>query len=109
MAGKTTGNQAVPLSFPVKDPDEVLDFAIDWSDALDGDTISSSTWSVDADNDDAVLDISVSGHPASFTDTTATLWCESGTAGVRYKLYNTVVTAGGRTLQESVYIKVAAK
>lgn len=99
----------MPLSFPAKDPDEILDFTIDWTERLDGDTISSSSWAVDADNDDAVLDISVSGHPSSFTDTTTTLWVESGTDDVRYKVFNTIVTAGGRTMQEAVYIKVAAK
>ena len=34
------------LEWDFKDPDEVLDYRVDWSARLDGDTIASSTWEV---------------------------------------------------------------
>ena len=38
------------LKWPDKDPDEQLDYSIDWSNALGTNTISSVTWKVrDAD------------------------------------------------------------
>ena len=34
------------ISWPSKDPDEVLDYELDWSLRLAGDTIVTSTWTV---------------------------------------------------------------
>lgn len=89
------------LKWPDKDPDEVLDYEINWSDRLDGDTISSSTWILPDDGVEKESDTS--------TTTATTIWLSGGTLGETYELTNRVVTAGGRTMDQSVRIKLKAK
>lgn len=89
------------LSWPFKDPDEVLDYHIDWSDRLDtGDTIVTSTWTVPTgitlDDDDQ-------------TTTTTTVWLSSGTLATTYEILNRIVTAAGRTMDQTVKLKIKAK
>lgn len=83
-----------------KDPDEEADYTIDWSGDLGEDTIATSTW----------LDISSgigTGTPAStFTDTTATIWITGGDPGEVYDLTNRITTAGGRTYDQEVALRV---
>lgn len=85
------------LVWPDKDPNDVLDYRVDWSSRLEGDTISTSTWIVPSGitQDSAVSD-----------DSTSTIWLSGGTAGETYSLTNRVVTDGGRTMDQSVRIKV---
>lgn len=68
-----------------KDEDSVLSYTIDWSRVLGSDTISTSTWAVDAG------DVTASSSSNTTTTTTTTV---SNTDGV---LKNTIVTAGGLT------------
>lgn len=90
------------VSFPHKDPDEVKDYVLDWSDRLDtGDTISTSAWSVVTTGVDLITIDSDDND-----DTTTTVWLSAGTLDVQYELLNRVVTTGGRTLDQTVYIKV---
>lgn len=59
-------------SLPAKDPNDILDYQVDWSRRLDpGDTISTATFSLTTA---AGLTISSS----SKTDTTATVWLTGG-------------------------------
>lgn len=91
------------LSWPaVKDPDEVKDYKLDWAAMLDTDTISTSTWSV-AVGAGLVIDSN------SKTNTDTTVWLSAGTAGVTYELLNRVVTAGGRTYDQTCKLKVKSK
>jgi hypothetical protein len=93
------------IVFPFKDPDEVLDYTVDWSDRLGADTINDSSWEMSADNSDDELDID------SDTNTTdsSTVWLSGGTIGVSYELTNRVVTAGGRTMDQTCKIKIKRK
>lgn len=84
----------------VKDPDEVLDYIRDWSALLDGDTISTSTWTAD---DGIIVDSS------SNTTTTATIWLSGGTVNQNYSVVNRIVTAGGRTHEKTLTFKIRAK
>jgi hypothetical protein len=87
------------MAFPdfTKDSHEVLDYRVDWSEWLDADTISTSTWHVpdgitqDAENE---------------TTTTATIWLSGGTTGENYNVTNHITTAGGRTGERTITIKV---
>ncbi len=88
------------LSWPPKDPDEVLDYEIDWSPRLGADTILTSTWTVPA----GIIKAS-----DSHTTTTTTVWLSGGTLLASLELTNRVVTAGGRTMDQSVKIKIKAK
>jgi len=84
-----------------KDPDATVDFTIDWSDLLaessPQDTIASSSWTA---NQGVVVDRD------SNTTTTATVWVSGGTVRKYSELVNTVTTAGGRTYERTVYVKV---
>lgn len=95
-----------------KDPDEKLDFSIDWQNWLQTDDfITTSTWEADSG-------ITISSSPApsitklntsSPTASMARCWVEGGTLRTKYKLTNTIVTDGGRTAQNSIYISIVEK
>lgn len=89
----------MPLTWPDKDPNEVLDYLVDWTARLNGDTITSSTWLVPVD---------ITKDSDSFTDTTTTIWLSAGTIGT-LTLTNRVTTAGGRTMDQSITLTVAEK
>ena len=88
------------LTWPDKDPDEVLDYEVDWSARILTDTISTSTWIVPA---------GITKNSDSNTTTTTTIWLSAGTAGDSYTLTNRIVTAGARTMDESIKLKVKEK
>ena len=89
------------LSWPFKDPDEVLDYSIDWSGRIGtDDTILTAAWTVPA---------GITNHAESHTDSVTTLWLAGGTLGAAYSILNRIVTAGGRTLDQTVSIKVKSK
>ena len=82
-----------------KDPSDVLDYSVNWTSwLLDGDTISASTWAVEA---------GITIDSESETTTVATVWLSGGTAGTTYTVTNEIVTTDGRTAQRSIYIVVA--
>lgn len=89
------------LTWPNKDGDEVLDYEIDWSALLDTDTIATSAWVVSGG--DVVIDSS------SNTTTTTKVWLSGGTNGTAASLVNTIVTAGGRTFEQGVKMKIKAR
>lgn len=90
------------LTWPDKDPDEVLDYHIDWTKTLDGDTIVSSVWiGPGTPNLTRVTN--------STTTTRTTMWLAAGVAGERYELTNRITTAGGRTYDQTVRIRVRSK
>jgi hypothetical protein len=85
-----------------KDPDEVLDYAVPWAPRLDpGDTIVTSTWPVVPDG--------IVKESDSHTDTVATIWLSGGTISTKYTLTNRIVTAGGRTMDQSLRVSIKAK
>lgn len=90
----------IVLQWPAKTPDEVADFDVRWNEALCGDTIVSSTWA------DAPAGIVIQSN--SYTAQVTKLWLSGGTVGQNYQFTNTIVTAGGRTLQQDVAIYVEA-
>jgi len=80
-----------------KDPDAVLDYTWDWEDWLDSDTISSSS---------VIVESGLTADSDSNTTTTATVWLSGGTLGEDYKVTNRIVTAGSRTDDRTIIIKV---
>lgn len=74
---------------------EVLDFQIDWSDFLGADTISTSTWAVDA---------GLTKNSDTHGTTTTTIWLSGGTANTNYKCTNTIVTASARTAVRDIFL-----
>ena len=86
----------MPQTFD-KDPDAVLDYAVDWEDWLGGDTIASSSWTVPA---------GITKDSDTHDDTTATVWVSGGAAGETYRLVNHIETAAGREEDRSIFIVV---
>lgn len=80
-----------------KRPNEVKDYTFKWRSWLSGDTISTSTTTVD---DGITKDSESNG-----TDS-ATVWISGGSKGNTYKIVNKIVTAAGRTAEEYFFIKV---
>jgi hypothetical protein len=89
------------LTWPNKDPDEVLDYTLDWSERLGTDTIASSSWPDPPDG--ITIDSDV------FDAAGTLLWLSGGTDGESYLFVNRIVTAGGRTMDQSVKLKVKTR
>ncbi len=83
-----------------KDPDEVLDYAIDWKARLAGDTIASSTWTVPG---------GLTQDQASVSGSKAIIWLSGGTLDQAYSILNRITTAGGRTMDQTVTLSVRSK
>ena len=82
-----------------KDPDAILDYSVDWFLWLAGDQISSSEWILE---EGATIE--------KITDTFATsktvVWLGGGDKGITYLVTNRIVTAGGRTDDRTISVKV---
>ena len=80
--------------FALKDPNDNLDYSIDWSEWLTGtDTIASSTW--------GVPNALTTSFP-SFGTASTIIWLAGGTAGEIYDVHNTITTVGGRIEERTI-------
>lgn len=81
-----------------KTPTEVLDFSVEWTlptgDSLTTSACTTSTGTVVVDSVQRVSD-------------TVTVWVSGGACGETAELVMTVGTTLGRTLQRSIFVKVA--
>ena len=85
----------------LKDPDAVLDYSIDWSQWLPTlDTISTSNWTVPT---------GITEDSSSNSATIATIMLSGGTLNNDYELVNRIVTAGGRTQDQTIRILVRSR
>lgn len=92
--------------WPSKDPDEVLDYEVDWQDATTptleaGETLSTSVFSVVTGT--VVID------SQSNTTTVATVWLSGGTNGEDCELLNRVTTSAGRTYDQSIKLRIRSR
>jgi hypothetical protein len=99
--------------WPNKDPDETLDYSIDWSRFLGEDvTITSVEWYVN--NASGVKTLLSSGATVNTiqnvsqtnTDTVATINLGSGTANVEYKFYCRITDSTGSRAERVVKLRV---
>jgi len=106
------------LTWPPKDPNEVLDFDIDWTMRLysadelaqveagativPADAIASSQFTLP---DGATLVASSSTYSATRTK----VWLRDGDDGTSYEVLNRITTTGGRTMDQSVRLRVKSK
>ena len=97
------------LSFPPKDPDEYLDYTLDWSDRLSSDKIVSSTWSTPTVVGSTLATSGVTLATFSLATTTTTFWISGGIEGSAYQTTNHIVTAAGRHMDQSVKLKIKSK
>lgn len=90
------------MTFLLKDPAAMLDYAIDWgADYLEEDSLAQSDWSVVPAEPGGVA---VSGSVFDAKFTTATV--SGGLAGRVYQLINHVMTQQGRQDSRSVVLRV---
>lgn len=82
-----------------QDPDAVLDWQLDLTDWLEGDTIQSATV------DGGGLTV---GNVVT-TDTSITVWLSGGTAGTNYTVRIRFTTTAGRTDDRSITVVVAER
>ena len=85
-----------------KDPDDVLDYTLDWSKYLanlSNDTISTSTWSEDSGG--ITIDSSTN------TTTKSTVFLSGGNEGEQYTVENLITTAGGRTVKRAIVVEIS--
>ncbi len=84
-----------------KDPEERLDFFINWEDRIEADTIETSVWTVDSgsveiDEDDIIGDIT-------------SVWLTGGELGEICLIRNTITTAAGRIRELTGKLRIQAK
>jgi hypothetical protein len=99
--------------WPNKDPEETLDYSIDWSRFLrDSSTIQSVQWFIDNESGNKVAFNPVTVvnglQPVSTTNTTtvATIYLGLGDNNKQYKLYCLMTDTQGRTAERTVSISV---
>jgi hypothetical protein len=92
------------MSMFIKDPEETLDYVVDWSGSKPGpwltgdDTIATSTWPSPPSG--------ITVASTSNTDTTATIWLSGGTTGQTYSFTNRIVTSAGRTAERTFRVTI---
>ena len=91
------------MTLVLKDPEAVLDYAIDWgAEYLSaGELLADSSWSV-VPSGAGALAIVGSDHDHQRT----TVKAGGGTAGGIYRLVNSIVTGAGRTDERSFVVRV---
>ena len=93
------------MTFLLKDPDGVLDYAIDWgAQYLGGDMLAESEWAVSPTEPGGAT---VEG--SDFDPTLATVKAGCGIAGRIYRLENRVTLGSGRTDCRSIVLRVETR
>jgi hypothetical protein len=92
------------MSYPSladKDPDSIVDYAVDWSDWMaTGDSISTSVW---------ILPAGLTEESKSNTSTVATIFVSGGTAGTQVLVTNRITTAQARTEDRTFMLYITDK
>lgn len=100
------------LKWPNKDPDEVLDYSVDWSRWLNGATLTGVTWYVDNDSDvktEITNGATVNGIQrvsATTSGGTTTIYLGLGTANKEYKFYCKITDSTGSTAERVIKLRV---
>lgn len=90
------------MTLLMKDPDAVLDYAIDWSaDYLGDDVLAGSSWTVEPDEAGGV-----SVTASAFDTGVASVTAAGGLPGRIYRLINHVTMASGRSDSRSIVLRV---
>ena len=108
--------------WPFKDPDETLDYSVDWSRFLESATISSVTWSVKTPVYDTETTLasgqtlttasgsattdSIQNVSQTNTNTVATINIGGGVVNREYTFFCTIIDSTGSTAKRSVKIKI---
>lgn len=87
------------LRWPDKDPNEILDYQLNWSARLQDDIIVSSFWEANG----------VTIDEDSHTEHTTTVWLSGGELRKRALLTNRITTSSGRVMDQSVSLAIKSK
>jgi hypothetical protein len=88
------------LRWPIKDPDSVIDYGLDWTDWLNGDAISSSEF---------LVPTGITKNDDLHDDTTTTVWLSGGSVGRTYDIVNRIQTMGGRREDRTIQVRISEK
>jgi hypothetical protein len=88
-----------------KDPDDIDAFSLDWSTRLASETIASSLWVIDPADGATPL----TNESQSNTTAITTIWLSGGVEDESYALTNRITTTAGRTLDQTVRLKVKTR
>jgi hypothetical protein len=89
------------MSFYLKDPEARVDYAVDWADYLDGQTIVASAWSIDpVEQGGIVVD------EASFGLLRTAARLSGGVVGHGYSVSNLVTLSDGSADARSINLRV---
>lgn len=94
------------LSWPAKDPEDVLDYELDISPALAGNGNDSITTVDVVIQPSAAGDLTLSS--VAVDGSVAVLWLAGGQVGTVYSVQMTLCTAAGRTIGRAIYLPVLA-
>ncbi len=89
-------------AWPAKDPDDVLDYSLDWSDVLAADandTIESVAWTIEPAGE-------LTKDSQAEAGAISTIWLSGGEAGTRYEIGCLLTTTGGRTYDRTIELPV---
>lgn len=93
----------------LKDPNEVIDVSVDWTDVLaTGETISSQSWAIEGASSSDTSPLATSGS-ASESNGVTTQLVQAGTEGEVYTVRNRIVTNQGRTYDRSRTVRVGTR
>ncbi len=95
------------ITWPAKDPNEVLDYQLDWADAdnprlVTAETLLTSTYSVVSG--DVVINSS-----SFLASGLTTVWLSGGTVDTLCTILNRVTTSGGRTYDQTAKLRIRTK
>lgn len=99
----------------IKDPNSIVQWTIEWHKWLNGDTISTSTWTATGGESPVTLVENSSsigaytGQSPALPSSEATILLSGGSMGVRYKLTNRIVTAGGQSEDATIEVTMHQK
>lgn len=88
------------LEWDLKDPQEIDDFTVDWTRFLGSDTISTSAF-------DLPIPVGLVIMSDNFTASASIVRLSGGTAGGVGQVHCRITTARGRTLEQTVQLKIA--
>lgn len=86
-------------SWPSKDPDEKLDYRLNWTKPLDGDLVANSAWTLSANTG-----LTITAN--SFSNTETVVWLANGHVNKTHYITNTIHTDGGRIFTLTVSLQV---
>ncbi len=89
------------MSFYLKDPQSRVDYAIDWTPYLDGQTVAASIWAVSPDEPGGIA-----VDEASFTPGRTAARLSGGIVGHSYRISNRVTLSDGSSDERSLALRV---